>query len=110
MGVLRSASGTAPQRPASRAVQKTITPDVALPAHNSPLDFAFYTGTQFPAEYRGGAFITASWHLEPLAARRIQSRLRAVSERQTVRTAKGFSDRLDDCAGEQRCVGDGRWA
>jgi len=39
-------------------VQKTITPDVALPAHNSPLDFAFYTGTQFPAAYRGGAFIT----------------------------------------------------
>ena len=39
-------------------VQKTIAPDVALPAHNSPLDFAFYTGTQFPAEYRGGAFIT----------------------------------------------------
>jgi glucose/arabinose dehydrogenase len=39
-------------------VQKTITPDVALPAHNSPLDFAFYTGTQFPAGYRGGAFIT----------------------------------------------------
>jgi glucose/arabinose dehydrogenase len=39
-------------------VQKTITPDVALPAHNSPLDFAFYTGTQFPTEYRGGAFIT----------------------------------------------------
>ena len=39
-------------------VQKTITPDVALPAHNSPLDFAFYTGTQFPAEYRGGAFVT----------------------------------------------------
>jgi glucose/arabinose dehydrogenase len=35
-----------------------MTPDVALPAHNSPLDFAFYTGTQFPAEYRGGAFIT----------------------------------------------------
>ena len=24
-------------------VAKTITPDVALPAHNSPLDFAFYT-------------------------------------------------------------------
>ena len=39
-------------------VQKTITPDVALPAHNSPLDFTFYTGTQFPADYRGGAFIT----------------------------------------------------
>ncbi|HEY3094069.1 MAG TPA: PQQ-dependent sugar dehydrogenase [Vicinamibacterales bacterium] len=39
-------------------VQKTLTPDVALPAHNSPLDFTFYTGTQFPADYRGGAFIT----------------------------------------------------
>lgn len=39
-------------------VQKTITPDLALPAHNSPLDFAFYTGTQFPAGYHGGAFIT----------------------------------------------------
>jgi glucose/arabinose dehydrogenase len=39
-------------------VAKTIIPDVALPAHNSPLDFVFYTGTQFPAEYRGGAFIT----------------------------------------------------
>jgi len=39
-------------------IKKTITPDVALPAHNSPLDFTFYTGTQFPAEYRGGAFIT----------------------------------------------------
>jgi len=39
-------------------VAKTVTPDVALPAHNSPLDFVFYTGTQFPAEYRGGAFIT----------------------------------------------------
>ena len=32
-------------------VQKTLTPDVALPPHNSPLDFAFYTGTQFPAQY-----------------------------------------------------------
>jgi glucose/arabinose dehydrogenase len=45
-------------------VQKTITPDVALGAHVSPLDFTFYTGTQFPAEYRGGAFIAVhgSWN------------------------------------------------
>ena len=42
----------------SELVEKTITPDVALPAHNSPLDFAFYTGTAFPPQYRGGAFIT----------------------------------------------------
>jgi glucose/arabinose dehydrogenase len=37
-------------------VQKTVMPDVLLGAHVSALDFAFYTGTQFPAEYRGGSF------------------------------------------------------
>ena len=45
-------------------VQKTITPDVALGPHVAPIDFTFYTGTQFPAEYRGGAFIAlhGSWN------------------------------------------------
>ena len=41
-------------------VSKTITPDVLLPAHASMLDFAFYTGKQFPKQYRGGAFL--AWH------------------------------------------------
>jgi glucose/arabinose dehydrogenase len=46
-------------------VEKTITPDVLLvPAHRAAMDFIFYTGTQFPAEYRGGAFIAfhGSWN------------------------------------------------
>ncbi len=38
-------------------VQKTVVPDVALGAHVSVLDAVFYTGKQFPKEYRGGAFI-----------------------------------------------------
>ena len=41
-------------------VAKTIEPDVVLPAHVAILDYLFYTGKQFPAEYRGGAFM--AWH------------------------------------------------
>src|SRR5438552_2871137 len=45
-------------------VAKTIVPDVILPAHIAVLDFVFYTGKQFPAEYRGGAFVAlhGSWN------------------------------------------------
>ena len=42
---------------APELVAKTIMPDVILPAHASALDFIFYTGKQFPAKYRNGAFI-----------------------------------------------------
>lgn len=38
-------------------VGKTIVPDVLLTPHVAVLDFIFYTGKQFPAEYRGGAFL-----------------------------------------------------
>jgi glucose/arabinose dehydrogenase len=46
-------------------VAKTIVPDVPLmPAHQAVLDFEFYTAKQFPAEYRGGAFLAmhGSWN------------------------------------------------
>jgi len=46
-------------------VQKTIVPDVPLiPSHQAVLDFEFYTAQQFPAEYRGGAFLAmhGSWN------------------------------------------------
>jgi glucose/arabinose dehydrogenase len=45
-------------------VAKAVMPDVLLGAHVSALDFAFYTGTRFPAEYRGGAFLAqhGSWN------------------------------------------------
>lgn len=45
-------------------VKSTIVPDVLLGSHVAVLDFAFYTGKQFPAEYRGGAFLAfhGSWN------------------------------------------------
>jgi glucose/arabinose dehydrogenase len=51
-----------PQKP--ELVAKAIIPDVLLGAHVAPLQFAFYTGKQFPESYRGGAFIAehGSWN------------------------------------------------
>jgi len=45
-------------------VAKAKTPDVRLPAHVAVLDFTFYTGKMFPAEYQGGAFLAfhGSWN------------------------------------------------
>ncbi len=45
-------------------VKKTITPDVDLGAHVAVLDMIFYTGSQFPAKYKGGAFLAfhGSWN------------------------------------------------
>jgi glucose/arabinose dehydrogenase len=42
-------------------------PLVAFPAHWAPLDVKFYTGQQFPARYRNGAFIAfhGSWNRSP---------------------------------------------
>ena len=39
-------------------------PAITIQAHSAPLGIAFYTGTQFPAEYRGDAFVTlhGSWN------------------------------------------------
>ena len=38
-------------------VAKAIAPDVLLPSHSAALGLIFYTGAQFPAEYRNSAFI-----------------------------------------------------
>ncbi len=42
-------------------------PIATFPAHNAPVGMVFYTGTQFPAEYRNGAFVTfhGSWNRSP---------------------------------------------
>jgi glucose/arabinose dehydrogenase len=39
-------------------------PALMLPAHAAPMGLVFYTGTMFPAEYRGDAFMTyhGSWN------------------------------------------------
>jgi glucose/arabinose dehydrogenase len=56
-----------PQKP--ELVAKAIVPDVLLGAHRAPLQFAFYTGDQFPASYHSGAFVAehGSWNRSPRA-------------------------------------------
>ncbi|MFP4500673.1 MAG: PQQ-dependent sugar dehydrogenase [Candidatus Hydrogenedentota bacterium] len=46
-------------------------PIQVFPAHWAPNDLLFYTGTQFPAKYRHGAFIAwhGSWNRAPLEQR-----------------------------------------
>ncbi len=43
---------------------KATVPDVLLQAHNASLEFAFYDGKQFPAEYKGDIFASehGSWN------------------------------------------------
>ena len=44
-----------PERP--DLVSQAIVPDYALSSHVAPLGLVFYTGTNLPAHYRGGAFV-----------------------------------------------------
>jgi len=46
-----------------------FTPPVAaFPAHSAPVDVMFYSGSQFPAHYKNGAFIAfhGSWNRSPM--------------------------------------------
>lgn len=55
-----------PRRKGERAglVAKAIAPAVLLQAHSAGLGIAFYDGTMFPANYRGGLFVAmhGSWN------------------------------------------------
>jgi glucose/arabinose dehydrogenase len=55
-----------PQRP--DLVKKAIAPDFALSSHVAPLGLLFYTGSNLPVMYHGGAFISehGSWDRSPL--------------------------------------------
>lgn len=46
---------------------KTEAPVLTYQAHSAPLDLVFYTGSQFPQEYNGDAFVTmrGSWNRNP---------------------------------------------
>jgi len=50
-------------------VAKTIVPDVPLGSHTASLGLTFYTGSQFPKQYKNGAFIGqhGSWNRSSLA-------------------------------------------
>jgi glucose/arabinose dehydrogenase len=43
---------------------KVTIPDVLMQSHSAPLNIAFYAGDDFPADYRGDAFVTfhGSWN------------------------------------------------
>ena len=45
-------------------VAKTKTPDLLFQSHSAPLGLVFYEGAQFPAEYKGDAFVAlhGSWN------------------------------------------------
>jgi glucose/arabinose dehydrogenase len=51
-----------PQQPDK--VKAAILPDYGLSSHVAPLGLAFYTGTSFPAQFKGGAFVGehGSWN------------------------------------------------
>lgn len=51
-----------PQKP--DMVAKAKVPDLLLQSHSAPLGFAFYEGSQFPAKYKGDAFLAlhGSWN------------------------------------------------
>jgi len=55
-----------PQRP--DLVAKAIAPDYALSSHVAPLGLAMYSGGDFPAKFRSGAFVGehGSWDRNPL--------------------------------------------
>ena len=46
------------------ACDKVAPPTVEIQAHSAPIGLAFYTGTQFPEEYRGSLFVAyrGSWN------------------------------------------------
>jgi glucose/arabinose dehydrogenase len=50
-----------------RHCRQSIPPALVYQAHSAPIAIVFYTGTQFPAEYRHDAFVTmrGSWNRKP---------------------------------------------
>jgi glucose/arabinose dehydrogenase len=54
-------------------VAKTVVPDLAVGSHTASLGLAFYTGKEFPAKYRGGAFVgqRGSWNRSEFSGYRV---------------------------------------
>ena len=52
---------------------KVTTPDVLIQPHSAPLGLTFYTGTAFPADYRGSAFaaLHGSWNRSVLTGYKV---------------------------------------
>jgi glucose/arabinose dehydrogenase len=54
---------------APELVKKAIEPSLVLRAHAAVMDFVFYTGKQFPAKYKNGAFL--AYHGSSNRAKRV---------------------------------------
>ena len=62
---------------ASDKVKAALTPSLLMEAHSSTMDFVFYQGNQFPADYKGDAFLTlkGSWNrAEPTGYKVVHAR------------------------------------
>jgi glucose/arabinose dehydrogenase len=60
-------------------VAKALPPDVLFPAHSAPTGLAFYTGDNFPADYKGDAFVSlhGSWNTSlPLGYKVVRIRMK----------------------------------
>jgi glucose/arabinose dehydrogenase len=85
-------------------------PALAFPAHWAPDGLVFYAGTQFPAHYRGGAFIAfhGSWNRAPLPQAGYRVVFVPFAGGNPTGTSETFADgfwREDDPAARHRPVG-----
>ncbi len=75
---------------------QVVVPDVLIQPHSAPLGMAFYTGAQFPAEYRNDLFVAlhGSWNR---AQRTGYKLIRVADERRPRdRRLRGFHDGIRD--------------
>ena len=91
-------------------VKAAVVPDVILQAHSSVMTLAFYDAAQFPARYRGGAFVALRGSSRPHQADRLQGRVRALQRWRGRRRVRGFPRRLDARRRLAGGVGPSRWA
>src|SRR5712692_1500757 len=78
---------TSQTKPGDNRCQQKIPPKVEIQAHSAPLGLAFYTGSMFPAEYRGDLFVAlhGSWNRSvPTGYKVIWVKLNGKSEPQGV--------------------------
>ncbi|NYZ63872.1 PQQ-dependent sugar dehydrogenase [Luteimonas deserti] len=61
------------QPPRPDLAEKTLVPDFAVGSHTSAMSLNFYQGEQFPALYRGGAFVAlhGSWNRRSFAGYKV---------------------------------------
>ena len=82
-----------------------VPPAFAMRAHLAPLDIVEYTGTAYPAEFRGNLFVTShgSWNRESAQVGRVIIRLRTTNGMPTA--AENFLGELSGGA-----LREGQWA